>query len=127
VPPVTSDRTGSRSTAACSPRPGVSLLGPPVGEVFSPITPDELRPALVESTQSSRAHAEDPSDAVLNACRALGYSELGTWSSKPAAGTWAVERGLAPENVVSRAIAARARRDEIDTAEVTDFLRAAEA
>jgi hypothetical protein len=67
------------------------------------------------------------SDTVLNACRVLRYSEVGIWSSKSAAGVWAAGRGVAPEDLVSRAIAARARPAELDPAEVADFLRAAEA
>ena len=106
---------------------GVSLLGPSAGEVFAAIPADDLRPVLAESIRWYTAHAADPSDAVLNACRALRYSEVGTWLSKPAAGAWVVARGLAPEDLVSRAIAARTRHADIDEAEVTEFLRAAEA
>lgn len=106
---------------------GVTLLGPPASEVFAAVPPNELRPVLAESLRWHRAHAADPSDAVLNACRALRYSEVGAWSSKRAAGAWAAGRGLAPEDLVSQAIAARAQPAELDLAEVTDFLRAAEA
>jgi hypothetical protein len=106
---------------------GATLLGPPAGEVFAAIAPNELRPVLAESLRWHRAHAADPSDTVLNACRVLRYSEVGIWSSKSAAGVWAAGRGVAPEDLVSRAIAARARPAELDPAEVADFLRAAEA
>jgi hypothetical protein len=106
---------------------GATLLGPPAGEVFAAIAPNELRPVLAESLRWHRAHAAEPSDTVLDACRALRYSEVGIWSSKSAAGVWAAGRGVAPEDLVSRAIAARARPAELDPAEVADFLRAAEA
>jgi aminoglycoside adenylyltransferase-like protein/nucleotidyltransferase-like protein len=88
---------------------GIALLGPPAGEVFSWISPPALAPILVDSLHWHRAHLERPSDAVLNACRSLRFATEGRWSSKPAAGRWAVERGLAPRELVERACAARRR------------------
>ncbi len=84
---------------------GIPLLGPPVGEVFSPIAPEALTPVLVDSIRWHRAHPEHPSDSVLNACRSLRFATEGRWSSKPAAGRWAVDRGLAPPELVRRACA----------------------
>jgi streptomycin 3"-adenylyltransferase len=82
---------------------GIPLLGPPVAEVFSPIAPQALAPVLVDSIRWHRAHLERPSDSVLNACRSLRFATEGRWSSKPAAGRWAVDRGLAPPELVRRA------------------------
>ena len=75
---------------------GIPLLGPPAGEVFPWISPHALTPILVDSLRWHRAHPERPSDSVLNACRSLRFTTEGRWSSKPAAGRWAVDRGLAP-------------------------------
>jgi Nucleotidyltransferase domain/Domain of unknown function (DUF4111) len=86
---------------------GIALLGPPAGEVFSPIAPEALVPLLVDSIRWHRAHPQRPSDSVLNACRSLRFATEGTWSSKPTAGRWAVDRGLAPTELVERACAAR--------------------
>ena len=62
---------------------GATLFGPPADEVFAAIPPDALRPVLAESIQWYIAHAADPSDAVLNACRALRYSEAGAGRRSP--------------------------------------------
>jgi hypothetical protein len=84
---------------------GMPLVGPPAGEVFPPIAPQALVPVLVDSIRWHRARPERPSDSVLNACRSLRFATEGRWSSKPAAGRWAVDRGLAPSELVRRACA----------------------
>jgi hypothetical protein len=84
---------------------GMPLVGPPAGEVFSPIAFQALVPVLVDSIRWHRARPEHPSDSVLNACRSLRFATEGRWSSKPAAGRWAVDRGLAPSELVRRACA----------------------
>ncbi len=100
---------------------GVALLGPPAGEVFGPISPEALTPILVDSLRWHRAHLDRPSDAVLNACRSLRFAIEGRWSSKLAAGRWAVERGLAPRELVERASAARRRRSADPARHPADF------
>jgi Domain of unknown function (DUF4111)/Nucleotidyltransferase domain len=84
---------------------GMPLLGPPAGAVFSPIAPQALVPVLVNSIRWHRAHPKRQSDSVLNACRSLRFATEGRWSSKPAAGRWAVDRGLAPSELVRRVCA----------------------
>jgi hypothetical protein len=106
---------------------GVALLGPPADEVFASIPPRELLPTLVESVRWHLEHEDNTSDAVLNACRSLRYAEEGLWSSKPAAGQWAAERGLAPDDLVSRALEARAAGSDLETADAVGFLSEAEA
>ncbi len=105
---------------------GVALVGPPAGEVFAPIRPAELAPVLVESIRWHRDHAGGMSDAVLNACRALRFAEEGRWSSKPAAGRWAVEEGLAPGELIAAAINARTQGSRLAPSEVAAFLGSAE-
>jgi hypothetical protein len=106
---------------------GIALLGPPADDVFARIAVGDLIPVLVESVRWHRDHASDPSDAVLNACRALRYADDERWSSKPAAGRWAAEHGLAPPNLVARALTARTERSALDATEAEGFLRATEA
>jgi hypothetical protein len=106
---------------------GVALFGPPAGEVFAPIPLEELTPVLIESLRWHREHAAEPSDAVLNACRTLHFVEDGLWASKPAAGRWAVEKNLAPEDLVAQALTARNQEAAIDAADVATFLSEAEA
>jgi hypothetical protein len=84
---------------------GMPLVGPPAGEVFSPIASGALVPVLLDSIRWHRAHPERPSDSVLNACRSLRFATEGRWSSKPAAARWAVDCGLAPSELVRRACA----------------------
>jgi hypothetical protein len=106
---------------------GVALLGPPAGEVFARIAVAELTPVLVESVRWHRERRDDPSDAVLNACRSLRFAEEGRWSSKAAAGRWAVGRGLAPDDLVEQALQARTEGGWRGLSRVDGFLRSAES
>ncbi len=105
---------------------GIALVGPPAGEVFAPIPPRDLIPVLTESLRWHRDHATEPSDAVLNACRALRYAEEARWSSKPAAGRWAVGLGLAPGELITRALQARTEGSGLDHTQVASFLTSVE-
>jgi predicted nucleotidyltransferase len=80
---------------------GKALRGPAAQEVFAPIPIAALAPALAESIRWHRDHAV-PREATLNACRTLLFATEGRWASKATAAAWAVERGLAPEWLVSR-------------------------
>jgi len=103
---------------------GIPVLGPQAGDVFRPIAPEALAPVLVASVRWHRAHLERRDDAVLNACRSLRFVEEGRWSSKPEAGRWAADRGLAPTELVERACAGELRSDSVP---VRRFLADAEA
>jgi Domain of unknown function (DUF4111)/Nucleotidyltransferase domain len=85
---------------------GVALIGPPAEAVFASIPLAELMPALVESMRWHRRRSGPAADAVLNACRSLRFAREGLWSSKAEAGRWAIERGEAPRELASEAIAA---------------------
>ena len=106
---------------------GIALLGPPAGAIFTATPPDDLIPVLADSVRWHREHAGDPSDAVLNACRALRFAVAGRWSSKPAAGRWAVALGLAPGHLVSQALTARTEGSWLDRGQFAGFLTSVEA
>jgi hypothetical protein len=106
---------------------GRALWGPPAAEVFAPIPREALIPVVAESVHWHREHGSEPSDAVLNACRALRYAREERWSSKPAAGRWAVAQHLAPDELVTGACRARTERVSLDAADVAEFLRAVES
>jgi hypothetical protein len=103
---------------------GIALFGPPASEVFSWISPQALAPVLIDSLRWHRAHLERPSDAVLNACRSLRFATEGRWSSKRAAGRWAIDGGSAPRELVERACAGWLGSDP---AQVVDFLAEVES
>jgi len=78
---------------------GIALFGPPATNVFAPLPQRLLVPVVLESI---RWHSLGPArgdDAVLNACRAWRYAIEGVWSSKPAAGAWALDHLEAPQLV----------------------------
>jgi hypothetical protein len=106
---------------------GLALHGPPAGEVFTAILRAALLPALAQSVRWHRGGESEPSDAVLNACRALRFAQEGQWSSKPAAGRWATEHGLAPRKLVEDACRARALAAQIDPEDVAAFLLSVES
>jgi hypothetical protein len=106
---------------------GVALRGPPAREVFAPVGFGTLAPALLDSVRWYRRTGDDPSDAVLNACRALRFATDGRWSSKAEAGRWAVEGGEAPADLVESARVARIRATTIDSNQVDRFLGTVES
>jgi hypothetical protein len=106
---------------------GVALVGPPAGAVFAPVPRQELAPALVESVRWHREHEAATGNAVLNACRSLLFAEDGRWSSKPEAARWALACGVAPEALLSQALAARTGGGRLDSSGVAAFLESVEA
>ena len=102
-------------------RHGVTLLGPPAAGLVADVPRELVVPALLESVRWYAAAQAPRHDAVLNACRALRYVAEGRWSSKDAAGRWALDR------VDDRALVADARRAHrsgapLDGPRVTRFL-----
>jgi hypothetical protein len=106
---------------------GIAMSGPPAEDVFAAIPAAELMPVVADSVRWHREHPVEPGDAVLNGCRALRYADEGRWSSKPAAGQWAAQQGLACAELVTLALQARTENTALDRAEVGSFLRAVEA
>lgn len=118
---------------------GLPLTGPPPGEVFGRLDDRALAALLAASVrwhldagadESSPAVARTD-DAVLNACRALCRIRTGVWTSKPAAGRWALASGVHPvardigaREVVERALAARTGGPPPDTADTRRLQRA---
>jgi hypothetical protein len=103
---------------------GVSVLGPSARDVFAAFPRGMLVPVLLESIRWHESGAALGDDALLNACRAWRYAAEGVWSSKPAAGRWALQRGAPP--VVGDALAARPDRTLLDPAQVRRFLLSVE-
>ena len=78
---------------------GVVLLGPPLAELIDPVTPDDLRAAMVDNLNGWMAHflvQPEAIDAcgyqsytVLTLCRMLYTLEHGVVISKPDAAAWA--------------------------------------
>ncbi|MDG4810457.1 nucleotidyltransferase domain-containing protein [Micromonospora sp. WMMD1120] len=93
---------------------GLSLLGPPAGEVFADLAPADLRRLLVEAltwwlalpTPPGDQPAPGAEDAVLGACRSLVRHRDGVWLAKVAAGQRLLDAGERTD-VVRRAVAAR--------------------
>lgn len=106
---------------------GVALSGAPVADVFAPVPRLELIPVVAESIRWHRGHEAASPDAVLNACRGLRFATDGRWSSKAAAGRWAVAAGLAPGDLVAAACRARVEPVALDPADVTAFLQSVES
>ncbi|MEV0944833.1 nucleotidyltransferase domain-containing protein [Micromonospora wenchangensis] len=94
---------------------GRPLTGPPAGQVFADLSPDDLRTLTVAALRWWLARPAPPGDApapgaedaVLNACRALVRLRDGDWLSKVAAGHRAIALGRDPE-LVRRCVDARA-------------------
>ena len=82
---------------------GIALTGPPPHQAFGEIPRRDLLDALAEGT---RWHAESQptgANTVLNACRTLRFVRTGEWTSKGAAGEWAIDQEIEPE-LVRRAL-----------------------
>jgi hypothetical protein len=85
---------------------GQALTGPPAADVFAAIPPRTLAPVLVDALRWHASGEAEGDDAVLNACRSLRFVVEGVWSSKPAAGAWALGRVDDP-GLVRAALAVR--------------------
>jgi predicted nucleotidyltransferase len=102
---------------------GVALHGPPAGEVFAAPPRLLLLPVVRKSLEwHLRRGVSGDDDAVLNACRALRYVVEDTWSSKGAAGEWALSRA-GDRALVEQALAARTRSAGLDRERVERFVR----
>jgi len=100
---------------------GKALYGPPARELFAPIPRGPLLEVVAESIRWYRGVQVAGRDAVLNACRALRFAAEGVWSSKLAAGTWALERLLEPR-LVAQALPARQTEQPLDRVDVLRLL-----
>jgi hypothetical protein len=84
---------------------GIALFGPPPAEVFAPVAPDDLRPALADVLRWYEREAPESKDAVLNAGRSLRFVREGIWLPKPALRAWAGEQPGTNGEIIVRAIA----------------------
>jgi hypothetical protein len=84
---------------------GIALFGPPATDVFAPVAPDDLRPALADVLRWYGREAPESEDAVLNAGRSLIFVREGIWLPKPALRAWAGEQLGTNGEILARAIA----------------------
>ena len=104
-------------------RHGVTLAGPPAGDVFAPMPRDLLLPLILQSLRwHERADARSD-DAVLNACRSLRFAIEDIWSTKIAAGEWALG-SVRDETLVRAALSSRRLGRDLDHAAVERFITA---
>lgn len=101
---------------------GIALFGRPATNVFAPLPQCLLVPVVLESVRWHTVGPTRGDDAVLNACRAWRYVIEGVWSSKPAAGAWALDHLEAPQ-LVAEALEARHGQVCLDPAAVERFLQ----
>jgi hypothetical protein len=100
---------------------GVTLAGPPAGEVFGPVAQGVLLPLLARSIEWHLQGIGRGDDAVLNAARALRYLTEQRWSSKAEAGVWALTR-VADPSLVRRALRARQGGRDVPWDEAAAFV-----
>jgi hypothetical protein len=104
----------------------ITLVGPNVKEVISPVPDALVRSASVENVRlwASRDVFYDPSSGILNVCRAWRYHQERVLSSKRAGGGWALAKGIQSDLVDA---ALRTHRGEpwpaIPDAEVKRFFQ----
>jgi streptomycin 3"-adenylyltransferase len=77
--------------------------------VFRSPPREALLQLLRDSIRWQEGQVDHSADAILNACRAVRFARTGQWTSKTAAGEWALE-GLGGIEVVKAALAARRDR-----------------
>jgi hypothetical protein len=86
---------------------GVALSGPPPRELIGEPPREDVLSALAAGIRSALDEEPESPSTVLNACRAARYALHGDWTSKAAAGDWAVHTGSDPR-LAQDALAARA-------------------
>lgn len=104
---------------------GVALWGPPAGEVFADLRPDDVRDLLVASIRwwmtPSAAAAASPEEAVLGACRALLWARAGQWLAKGTAGRILASQHDQHTQLVRQALGAREGGQPPDRLEAQAF------
>jgi len=90
-----------------------ALLGPPAAEIFPAQAHHAIDEAALEASRWLIANGGPPDDVVLNACRTRRFLDEGIWSSKVAAGAWAVARGGAAPVVEAAMALRRGKRAEL--------------
>ncbi len=113
---------------------GVTLAGPPPGTLIDPVSPDEIRQAVLETLRdwwqghvldSHRLQSREyQAFAVLTMCRALYTLQTGMIVSKPVAAAWA-KGALAPHwtGLIERALSFEPGDEIDDIAETQEFIR----
>jgi len=103
---------------------GAAIAGPSPDELFAPIPRRLLVQAVREALEWHRAPGNgDDRDAVLNACRSIRWLREDVWSSKSAAGAWALAR-VADADLVAAALVAPDRGARLDRERVVRFVDA---
>lgn len=102
---------------------GVPLLGPPPEELFAPIPRSLLIPVMREALEWSLLRGDGGDDAVLNTCRSLRWLREDIWSSKSAAGAWALDH-VDDTGLVVAALARRNRDGQLGRERVGRFVTA---
>ena len=107
---------------------GVALFGPPARELVASIPRRWLLDALGDGLAWHAANEPVLHQSVLNAARAWRYAVEGVWSSKDAAGGWALARTADPA-LVQTALAVRHgdRTRALDPVRVDRFVRGVQA
>jgi Domain of unknown function (DUF4111)/Nucleotidyltransferase domain len=102
---------------------GIALVGPPAEDVFASAPAPALQAVVADALRWYR-HGGRRDDAVLNACRSLRFADEGVWSSKAAAGRWALDAlaGIDDPELVAEALEARTTGAELDARRVDAFL-----
>jgi hypothetical protein len=107
---------------------GVAVFGPPAPQLIASIPRRWLLDALGDGLAWHAANEPVLHQSVLNAARAWRYAVEGVWSSKDAAGGWALARTEDPA-LVQTALAIRHgdRTQALDPAGVDRFVRGIQA
>ena len=104
---------------------GLALWGPPAGEVFANLRPDDVRDLLTASVRwwmtPSAAAAGSPEEAVLGACRALLWARAGHWLAKGMAGRTLASQHDEHAQLVRQALGAREGGPSPDRREAQRF------
>jgi streptomycin 3"-adenylyltransferase len=105
---------------------GHPVLGPSPRELIGAIARRDVLAYLADELSWGLANAPERY-AVLNACRALVYLADGTIISKVTGGQTALQRGLGPADVITRALAQQrgAQADQPPQPDATAFVLAA--
>lgn len=95
---------------AVAHRAGLTISGPPAGEIFADVPRSTLLAAMYESMAWHRAHEKATLYSVLNACRAWRFAAVDVLGSKLEGAAWA--RARWPDtSLIDAAVALRRGED----------------
>jgi hypothetical protein len=108
---------------AIAHRAGITIVGPPAGQLFTDVARDVLLEAMQNSMRWHREHEGATLYSVLNACRAWRFTTENMLGSKLEGAEWARPRWAHPELIDSAVALRHGNSADLEASQVDELLK----